>query len=125
MIAVGSALAGATAPLAGLCAGAVFGFWAVEDCAEVSREVEIIRISVGNTVRMDSPGTILQVVFCDLNCTTIDRPLMEGRSDTQALVKQTYEAFYLLARSSRLTRSASRKTRNMLPPRIFRTSSAL
>src|ERR1700732_3070215 len=75
MMAVGSAVA-AGAELAGVRAGG-FGFVAgcgVEAaCAAPSRDVEIIRTSVCNRVRMDAPVSIL----ASFNCTTID-PIAGG-----------------------------------------------
>src|SRR5438445_3295467 len=79
MMAVGSAVA-AGAELAGVRAGG-FGFVAgcglEAACAAPSSDVEIIRTSVCNRVRMDAPVSIL----ANLNCTTIDPGLsVESRA---------------------------------------------
>src|SRR6266481_1154999 len=83
MMAVGSAVA-AGAELAGVRAGG-FGFVAgcglEAACAAPSSDVENIRTSVCNRVRMDAPVSIL----ANLNCTTIDPGLsVESRAPRPA-----------------------------------------
>src|SRR6266849_6103475 len=114
MTAVGSAVA-AAAELAGSRTGGfvvVAGGGVEAACAAPRRDVEIIRTSVCIKVRMDAP------VGCFRNHRLYDsRSRLVGGAPVAPL--------YLLACISRLTRSASRKTRSRLPPRILRMSSAL